>query len=157
MNKMFLATVMCFSFITTTFAASNEVELRGVVPRKLSLVAQPDAAASALDLEQGVIRLKVGTITEQSNSNIGYVVTVYSKNKSYLKRDDSPDSEHGVLYQLEYGEKEANVTAAEGHRFEREFSGVVNVDKEVRITYAANPALVAGNYSDTLYFSISAN
>jgi len=144
-------------------ATSGNLTLTGTVAQNLSITVTPAAVASALDLTTAQNNLAVATITEVSNSHLGYTVTVSSAN-AVSASSSTPDftsatSPDTLAYSLTYGGTPvaftsgiATVTTATA---KTPAGGVSNT---LGLTYDGSTAnLSAGTYSDTLTFTITAN
>lgn len=126
--------------------------LKGSIPQVLNISVAPESVSSALDLTTTQSNTKVATINEKSNSHGGYKVTISSQNLGVLK-----NSSHSFVYSLSYNGSSLNLTSSvtQSHSV----SQAVNVNKNLNISYTGVPAeqLVAGDYSDTITFTIAAN
>lgn len=133
---------------------SGRLILRGIVPQMLSIEVSPEPMAQTLNLSQSVSGLKVASVKELSNSNSGYKVTVESMNKGHFVRFQGLES---IPYTMTYGGQTVNLT--QPTVFTNAVKTVSTQSKEVKISYIGveNSQLVAGEYSDTVTFTISAN
>lgn len=124
--------------------------LRGTVPSVTNISVVSEAIAANLSFETAQANLKVGTVTESSNSSSGYKVKIVSTNLGQLKLNNT----NYVVYTLTYGGQAVNLTS------QQEFTSHENGtnQKELRISYS-KPAesLEAGDYTDTLTFTITGN
>lgn len=137
-------------------AFAGTLVLTGSIPAATSLVVAPLPASSTLDLTSTATNLQVATVTEANNTVNGYTVKVSSANAGLLKNG----SLGSVTYTARYnGTSFVLSTTPVVVTNQGSQSAIVNIGKSVDISYAgqAAPSLMAGSYSDTLTFSISAN
>lgn len=157
MKKLLIATTL-LTLTTTSFAAtSGSVLLQGIVAKKVSITVTAEAVASALVLETTQSDLKVATAVEQSNSKVGYKVTVTSANLGKLKRTDGSEV---FSYTLKYGGAAVGLSTSAGSIVTNSASAsVVNVSKDMAISYTgvAAETMVEGTYADTLTVNIASN
>ncbi|NBC28421.1 MAG: hypothetical protein GVY29_00340 [Spirochaetes bacterium] len=159
-----LALVAVGSFAQQT-TDTGTLGLTGTVPKIVSITVADEAIASNLDLTTDVSSLLVATVTERSNVQAGYTVTVESANAAAAGTGsgffDSSDAGNNdtLNYSVTYGGNAvsyssgapATVTDA-GDKTAS--SGDSN---EVRISYSGSSAnIYNGTYSDTLTFTITA-
>lgn len=150
--KKFLTVMMISTF---TFAGTTAtLNLRGTVGQvvDISLVAESDA--QSLDLSSTTSDKKVATVTEQSNSNVGYSVTVSSDNSGKLVHSNGDTFD----YVLKYGGVDAELSSG-GKTFSRSTSGLVSDNFDATVSYTGKSAatMVSGQYDDVVTFTISAN
>lgn len=145
----FALTTMTFS---ATAATSGTLLLKGQIAPLLSIAVSPESVASALDLTTTQSNTKVATVQEKSNSSTGYKVTISSQNLGVLK-----NSQHTFVYALAYNGQALNLASPVTQT--NSSSAAVTVNKNVNISYTGVPAdqLVAGDYTDTITFTIAAN
>jgi hypothetical protein len=157
MKKLLIATTL-LTLTTTSFAATTgSVLLQGIVAKKVSITVTAEAVASALVLETTQADLKVATAVEQSNSKVGYKVTVTSANLGKLKRTDGSEV---FSYTLKYGGAAVGLSTSAGSVVTNSASAsVVNVSKDMAISYTgvAAETMVEGTYADTLTVNIASN
>lgn len=157
MKKLLIATTL-LTLTTTSFAAtSGSVLLQGIVAKKVSITVTAEAVASALVLETTQSDLKVATAVEQSNSKVGYKVTVTSANLGKLKRTDGSEV---FSYTLKYGGAAVGLSTSAGSIVTNSASAsVINVSKDMAISYTgvAAETMVEGTYADTLTVNIASN
>lgn len=150
-----LITAIAITTITaSSFAAtSGTLLLKGTIAPVVSIAVSAEAIASTLDLTASPANLKVASVNEKSNSNTGYKVTISSANLGVLK-NGTADS---VTYTMTYDNASVNLAspAVQTHTS----AAAVNVNKDVKISYTGRPQdqLVAGDYTDTVTFTIAAN
>lgn len=157
--KKFITLAVLASLSLSAFAAtSDDLKLKGKVPKKLAILVTPEAVALNLDLEtsQTGTGLLVASVNEKSNSNSGYKITADSLNDGELVNQQ--DTTQSVTYGMTYDGVAVDLTTNDEVKTELS-SGVHDNDSEVRITYTGAPheTRVEGNYTDTITFTISAN
>ncbi len=150
MKKILTAALMTMT--TLSFAATQAtLQLKGTIAQALdiSIVAEP--LATSLNLTANASSLKVATLNEKSNSNTGYKVTVSSLNNGKLKNGTFLFS-----YTLGYNSQQLNLASPQTQTYA---VAAHNVNKDVTISYTgiAQESLVAGDYTDTVTFTIAAN
>ena len=133
---------------------TGSINLKGVVLAKIDLAITQDANALLLPLHTNQTNLKVSSAVEKSNSNNGYKVTVSSQNNGKLKRSNGNET---FDYTLKYGSQSMNLTSQQV--FTQGQGGAYNVTKDITISYQGKPAeeMVAGDYLDTVTFTIAVN
>ncbi len=153
MNKA-LTFLSFLSLVSVNAATTGTLLLQGVVTKKLSIQVNALAVASALDLTATQTDLLVASVNEKSNSNTGYKVNVKSANLGKLKRSGAAEV---VSYSMKYGTSSVDLSTASGQTFNNAGAAVVNVNKDVKISYTGTPedSLIEGTYSDTVTFEIS--
>lgn len=152
--KKFITALTLTALTASSFAAtSGTLLLKGTIAPLLSIAVTPEAIASTLDLTASPSNLKVATVQEKSNSNTGYKVTIASQNLGQLK-NGSVDS---VTYSLSYNGSSVNLAAPVTQT--NSAAAAVTVNKDVNISYTGRTQdlLVAGDYTDTITFTIAAN
>lgn len=155
-----LLALVTLTFSTTVLAATTgTLTLQGIIGEILSITVTPEPAASALDLETTQVDLKVGTVSEVSNSATGYQVTVSSANDGSLIRSGGSES---IAYTLKYSGVLINLSGSSSSAVQATSvttGGPSSIDNEVSISYTGAPAgtLTAGTYQDTLTFEIAAH
>jgi len=156
--KYILAMTAILSLTSTVSfgAKTGTLLLQGVVAKKVSIDVNPQAIASALDLEVSQTDLKVATVNEKSNSNTGYKVTITSANLGKLKRSGGAEV---FSYSLKYGGSNVSLSSASGTVISSASASVANVNKDLNISYTGVPAetMVEGSYSDTVTLNIASN
>ncbi len=151
MTKFFTALLIS----TLTFAGTTAtLNLKGTVGAVVDIAVVAEGDSESLDLSTGVTDKKVGTVTEKSNSNVGYKVAVSSTNNGNLKHANNDV----FAYSLTYGGEAADL-ANGGKTFNRATTGVSVQTKDVNVTYSGKSAasMVSGAYSDVVTFTITAN
>ncbi len=150
MKRIFTAVLMTMT--TLSFAATTAtLQLKGTIAQALDISIVPETLATSLNLTQNASSLKVATINEKSNSNTGYKVTVSSLNSGKLKNGTFLFS-----YTLGYNSQQLNLASPQTQTYA---VAAHNVTKDVTISFTgiAQDALVAGDYTDTVTFTIAAN
>lgn len=154
MKKILIATLTLATTLNAFAGLTGSINLKGVVVPKLSLDITPDANALLLPLHTTQNDLKIGTAVEKSNSNNGYKVTVSSQNNGKLKRANGNET---FDYSIKYGSQSMNLTSQQV--FTQGQGGAYNVTKDITISYQGKveEEMVAGDYLDTITFTIAAN
>ena len=155
--KMFLSFTVFLSLSSSAFASTTgTLLLQGVVAKKVTIAVTSGTVASALDLETTQTDLKVATVNEQSNSKTGYKLSITSANLGKLKRTDGAEV---FNYTLKYGGSAVGLTTASGTVFTNSAGSVVNVTKDLAISYTgvSGSLMVEGTYADTITMNIAAN
>lgn len=155
--KKFLTLLALTTLTSTAFAGTSAtLVLSGSVPKKLDI--SLDASAVSLDLTVNKSDFKIATVTEKSNSNTGYKVTISSANNGSLKRVGGTET---FAYSLKYGTTNlsAQNTLAGDTVIGSTAAGLHNVQKDLSISYSGVAAenMVEGSYEDTLNLTIAAN
>lgn len=153
-------TILLILILMITTAASaattGSITISGVIAQTLSLVVRASDGSSSLNFGTEAKDLVVATITESSNTTGGYKVSLTSANSGQLKNG----ALGGIPYTAKYDGKSIALKADGQYvTSQGSASSVVNVSRDFSISYGVqNPAsLMAGSYSDTLTFTISAN
>lgn len=152
--KKIISAIALTAITTSSFAAtSGTLLLKGTIAPILSIDVTPEAIASTLDLTASPSNLKVATVQEKSNSNTGYKVTISSANLGVLKNG----SDDSVTYTMTYDNLAVDLASPDTQTHSA--AAAVAVNKDVKISYTGRPQeeLVAGDYSDTITFTIAAN
>lgn len=150
MKKIITAALLTMS--TLSFAATTAtLQLKGTIAQVLDISIIAEGVATSLNLTQNASNIKVATLTEKSNSNTGYKVTVSSLNNGKLKNGSAL-----FPYTLGYNSQQLNLNSPQTQTYS---VGAYSVSKDVSISYTgiAQEALVAGDYTDTVTFTIAAN
>lgn len=152
--KTIAAVLLLLSSISTWGATTAVLNLKGVVAENLELEIVPETLATNLPLDQAVTNQKVGTVREKSNIKDGYKVSVSSQNGGKLVR--SGDAANFVTYQLIYNGQVINLSSTPTVIYTNASRG--QFLRDLNITYS-RPAedMAAGDYADTVTFSITPN
>lgn len=140
-------------------ATSGTLLLQGIVVEELSLTVNPEAIANTLDLSVTQTDLQVATISESSNSNNGYKISLSSVNDGDLVRSGGSET---FSYTLKYDGVGVNLVGSSTTPITAKTQltgGVYTVSSNVQISYTGVPAsnMTAGTYQDTITFEIAAN
>ncbi len=152
--KNFIAlSIATLSF--SSFAATQaDLLLKGVVSPILEISIDHEAVASNLDLGQKATSLKVATLTEKSNYHSGYKIKAKSTNSGKLV--NTSDANSFVNYTLTYNGSNVPLTSASTQIYQTaNLRGTYT--KDLKISYNQPSELSAGNYTDTVQFTIEAN
>lgn len=149
-----LAITLSLIAMTAQAATTGTLLLKGTVPEMMSITVVPETIAVALPLDITQVDTKVATVTEASNSNTGYKVTITSSNLGNLARTGGSEL---FPYTMKYGGQSVNLASSQV--FTNSTISAVNVSKDVQVSYTGVPAsnMVAGEYTDTVTFTIEAN
>lgn len=151
MLKLTALITLTLSF-STLAATQGTLFLRGVVPQLLSVEVTPESTAQNLDLSTSQINLKVAEVREKSNSATGYKVLISSMNGGKLLNgtDEFP-------YSIRYAGVSQVLTNSDYEIRNVSSRGVTDSDVEISYTGVAPELLTAGDYTDTITFTIQAN
>lgn len=150
-----IVTIALFSLTLSSFAATSDtLLLKGVVPSRVSISVEAESIASNLPLDISQTGTKVATVTEKSNSNTGYKVSISSSNGGKLVRESGSEQ---FPYSLSYNG--SSLDLSDSVEQVHSSAAAVNTDKEVTISYTgvSSEDMVEGTYSDIVTFAISAN
>lgn len=157
--KIFLALALLGMSTSAISATSGSLNLKGKVEKILSISVTPAAGADLLDLSASQTDLNVAQTLEKSNSNTGYKVTVSSLNNGKLLRDTGTET---LTYTAKYNSTTLNLTNSNAVPVTGKSvsaSGIYSATSNFTISYTGiDPTtMVAGDYSDTVTFTIAAN
>lgn len=151
--KSFLSILLTVFAYAALAGSQTTLPLKGKINLLLGIDITPTAAASTLNLTQSQTGLKVATGHLYSNSSTGFKVTVSSANQGRLKRISG--SEY-FNYTMKFGTIPVNLSSTTP--IEYTYGGILNYSDDISVSYTGLPAanLVAGDYTDTITFTISA-
>ncbi len=154
--KSLLIIACAFSFSSAFAATSATLLLKGNVAAVTEISVAADAAATALSITGGASALKVATVTETCNDKDGYDIYVASTNAGKLVH--TLDSTKSTAYQITYGTSALTTPTATASKIKTvaSLSALTTATSDVKVTVTAAPTAVAGDYTDTLTFSIVA-
>ncbi len=150
-KTVFALTILTLSF--SSFAGTSAtLLLKGTIATILNIAVTPESSASALDLSTTQSNTRVAVVQEKSNSASGHKVTISSQNLGVLKNNNE-----SFVYSLAYNGTVLNLASPVTQT--QSAASAVTVNKNVNISYTGVPAdqLVAGDYTDTITFTIAAN
>ena len=152
-----LSTLFAFSANAAT-TDSGTLDLSGVISEAVSLSISAEAVAASLDLTTTQSDLLVATVTENSNTALGYDVTISSANDSSLKRNGGSET---IGYTLKYDGSSIDLSSSSttpANAKSDTTGGVVSDTSQVQISYTGvnESQTVAGTYEDTLTIEIAA-
>ncbi|WP_290730469.1 fimbrial protein [Halobacteriovorax sp. JY17] len=156
MRKLLIASTLSILTLSSFAAPQGTLLLQGSIGQVLSLTVEAEAGVNnSLDLTSSESDLKVGTVTEQTNSNTGYKILIRSANAGQLK-NGSLDQ---VDYTLKYDGTAVSLSQSDTEVKNESTGGVYNHASDVEISYTGQPAasLTQGTYSDTVTFTIQVN
>ncbi len=147
-----LALTTSFSAFAATTATLN---LKGNVPNVMSIDLVAESVALLLPLQTTQTNTRVAVVTEISNSNTGYKITAVSTNLGTLKHANG----NLFSYNLFYAGTNLNLQNASPTPIVNSSTNAVNRTRDVTISYTGVPAdqLTAGDYTDSVTFTIAAN
>lgn len=136
-------------------ATTGSITISGAVPGATAIVVNSQAGYNNLDLSASPVDLQVASVREINNTANGYSVTLTSTNSGQLK-----NGSNGISYTAKYNNVSVTLSSTPSVVSTGAPSNtIVNVVKPFTISYtgAASETMLAGTYSDTLTFTISAN
>jgi hypothetical protein len=150
-----IVVMMALALSASSFAAtSGSLLLKGQVQEVLDIVVTPEAIASTLPLDISQNGTKVATVTEKSNASQGYRVKMVSANLSNLKRAGGSEL---FPYYITYNDLPVNLIDTQTYSYHNPEAVVASRDIKIFYTGVSAENMVAGEYSDTITFTISAN
>lgn len=155
---MSLAVLAALSF--NTFAATSQnLTLKGMVPKKLSILITPGTGSNsptALNLELSPTDLVVGVASERSNSYTGYKVSASSLNLGFLV--NTAHATEKISYSMKYDGVAVNLGAASDVKIVTN-NTIHSDESDIAISYVGVPHQnrVEGTYQDVVTFTIAAN
>ena len=152
--KKFLALTLATMSLSSFAATQADLVLKGTVAPILSISVSAAAAASSLDLSQAATDVAVGSVTEKSNSRLGYKVTAKSTNGGKLVNVD--DSTSYVPYSLSYDGSAITLATTDSQIYSTSSVRGTKI-KDLLISFNKPSDLAAGSHEDTVTFTIVAN
>lgn len=154
MNRSLLLLTLSFFTANAMAATSATLLIKGNVPDIMSIQITPEVVASNLPLNQTQTNTKLAMVQEKSNSSTGYKVTIGSANNGKLVRSNGTEE---FPYTLSYNSQPLDLNGPV--MIENPEVAAVTKNREVTISYTgvAEEQMVAGDYGDTITFTISAN
>jgi hypothetical protein len=154
MTKFFFILGLWIGIVHGAVVGSQNLTLSGAVPITIDISVTAQSVATNLDLHSSQSSLLVGTIYESSNSSSGYLVKAKSLNGGKLMNGAS-----FVSYSFSYDGFTSNFSGPNTDEIVKTqgtpglYSSVLS---EFRISYSGTPAgsMMAGNYSDTITFTL---
>lgn len=136
-------------------ATSGTLYLKGVIPEVISIVVTPEGVATNLDLEVDQTNLKVGAVTEKSNSDVGYKIQMSSANNGNLEHSSATV----IPYTVNYSGSNYSLTTTPQVVKTVNTGGVYNVEEDLNISYTGIDfeSKPSGDYEDTITVSIEVN
>lgn len=150
--------IIAFALTLTSVSAFAQSQatliLKGEVNRQLSISIIADNLAGNLPLDVSQNGTRVARVQEKSNSKTGYKVAIDSANDGVLKRTNG---NHTFPYSLAYNGQSLDLSQVVEVSYPA--ASAVTQIRDLNISYTGVPAdeMVAGEYVDTITFSISAN
>jgi hypothetical protein len=154
MKKLIIAFALTATTLNAFAGTTATLLLKGNIPQILDISVAAETVASNLPLTVTQTNTKVATVTESSNSNTGYKITISSANQGKLVRVSGSEQ---FTYALAYDGSTVALSSAQ--TLTRSGASAVSVNKNVTVSYTGVQAssMVAGDYTDTVTFSIAAN
>ena len=135
--------IICFAFIFSTQVFSETLHLRGVVHSSMKINVIQEGSAKNLNLSKEQKDLKIATITESSNPNSRYKVSVTSVNKGKFESEMMKNSSHDYI--VKYKGEEMNLSSP------REIIITASDDhSDLTISYKSFNNIMNAPYSDTI-------
>ncbi|MES2527064.1 MAG: fimbrial protein [Bdellovibrionota bacterium] len=156
--KFITLAVLASLSLSAFSATSDDLKLKGKVPKKLSIKVTQLQIATDLDLEASPNDMVIASVEENSNSNVGYKISAQSLNGGVLKNPAAGSVP--VSYSLSYDGIGFTLPATGSVEVKNEgTSGVYNTSSDIGITYvgADHETRVEGSYTDTVTFTIATN
>lgn len=158
--KHVLAVLLVLS--TPAFAEeSGSVQISGEIPQKTSIEVK-GVKNDSLDLSGGEKDRKVAEVTEKNNTWKGYVVTMKSKYAGHMALESGIIGKlfNNIKYSAKYNGKSAPLSLFPQVVYSSPFFNLQAQERkhDLNISFdaQADKDLLAGTYSDTLTFTISA-
>lgn len=156
MKLLKVLTIGSLLSVSSAYAAtSGTLLLKGTVAPILSIDVQANASATTLDLVNGEPDTVIANVAEQSNAANGYTVTLSSQNAGQLVNQTL--NSQVVDYTLTYGGQLYDLSTGDGVFTDGNPGTGQVVNKDVSINIVGNNTLAAGDYTDTVTFTIAAN
>lgn len=150
--KKFMTVLAIATLTTASFAATQvSLQLKGTIAVLLDIAIAPEGVAQNLVLTANANNTKVATLTEKSNSNNGYKVVLSSANGGKLKNGNAE-----FPYTVNYNSQTMNLSSPQQASYGA-VAGTFTRDVGVSFTGVAQTNLLAGDYTDTITFTISQN
>ncbi len=146
----------CGGGVQFSCSDSAELALSGQVAAVCNIEVVPELAAAQLNIVSGESSTKVATVTEQSNSPAGYIVSVSSVNNGKLVHTTLPANSFGYQVSYDGGSNLTPVTTPTQVKASGALPGFTTDNSDVKISFPAQASAVFGTYSDTLTFTIQA-
>lgn len=155
MKRSLLAILLVTVTATSAFSATTaNLVLKGVIPVNLSVEVSPTSLATTLPLDQAQNDQKVASLSYTSNSVTGFKLLARSAKGGKLVNTGS--NNHFVNYQLKQGGNNISLNTSDT-QFLSEQNSLGTFSKDITITYSQPQNLAAGEYTDTVTFTIQAN
>jgi hypothetical protein len=151
-----LAVTSVFLSAKTWAATVGLITITGTVPGLTSITVTPLAGYNTIDLSSTAVDLPVADVRERNNTPLGYNVKLTSQNAGVLKNGTLGS----IPYTAKYGTNAVTLsTTPVTVTTQGPQNSVVNVVRQFKISFTGVPHenVMAGAYSDTLTFTITAN
>ena len=156
-----MALAVLAALSVNSFAATTQnLTLKGVVPKKLSLLITPSTSPNsptALNLEVSAVDLLVAVASERSNSFSGYKISASSLNSGKLV--NTAHSSEVIPYSMKYDGVAVSLTNAPSDIKVVPDNSIHSDESDIQISYVGVPHQnrVEGTYQDVVTFTIAAN
>ncbi len=141
---------------SVSFAASTgNLTLSGTVTATYNITITPDGTNNTtLNILAGESLKSVADVLEESNDPAGYKIQATSANNGKLKNGTVDE----VSYQVKYGAGSLTslTTSAQTLFTSSTLSSPASNSQNVKVSFTGKPTALAGTFSDTVTFSISA-
>lgn len=154
MKHTLLALALTLTSASALAATTATLLLKGVVPAVLSISVTAESVAANLPLNTTQNNTKIATVNEKSNAANGYKVTISSQNQGKLVRSGGNQQ---FPYTLNYNNQTINLSSQAVLNNSGNTATSVNRDLKISYTGQSEESMVAGDYVDTITFSIAAN
>ena len=155
MKRSLLAALLVTVTATSAFSATTaNLVLKGIIPANLDVQVTPTNLATTLPLDQGQNDQKVASLSYTSNSASGFKLLARSTKGGKLVNTTSAN--YFVNYQLKHGGTSIPLNTADSQFFSEQ-NNLGTFSKDITITYSQPQNLAAGEYTDTVTFTIQAN
>lgn len=156
-KRVFTSALVLGSFASMASAATTgTLNLKGTVLATYNIIVTPISGDPnlSLDILSGETNKSVADVTEQSNNPAGYKIQALSANGGLLK-NGTVDS---VAYTIKYGagSSVSLTTTAQTLFTSAALTTPANNTQNVKVSFAGKPSALAGDFTDTVTFSISA-
>lgn len=146
-----ISSLASFNLIAATTA---NLQLKGNVPSVVSIAVAAETIATSLPLDVTQNNTRIAKVTEKTNATNGYMVTVESVNKGKLIRSGGNEQ---FSYILAYNGQGLNLAGPSAISYNSSVKGEQLRDVTISYTGVPSESMVAGDYLDTVTFSIAAN
>ena len=154
-NKLLLIVVSTTAAASAFAATTGGITLQGTIAPATAITVTGTAPYNSLDLNTTQTNLLVANVREVNNTSTGYTVKLSSANNGLLA-NGAADS---IAYTATYNDSAVSLTSTPVAVTQSAPQNVVvNTQKPFKISYTGvtDDSKMAGSYTDTLTFTISA-